>query len=49
MDFGGAMDYFSMLSTRWFFTACSLIGFGWYVLLLMQKGKKCQTTEMEQR
>jgi hypothetical protein len=47
MEVAGAMGYFSMLSISWFFAACSLIGFGWYVLLVMQKGKKRHSTKME--
>jgi hypothetical protein len=47
MEVAGAMCYFSMLSISLFFTACSLIGFGWYVLLFMQKGKKHHSMKME--
>jgi uncharacterized secreted protein with C-terminal beta-propeller domain len=47
MEVSGAMGYFSMLSMQWFFAACSLIGFGWCVLLFMQKGKKRQTKKMD--
>jgi hypothetical protein len=46
MEVAGAISYFNMQSISWFFAACSLIGFEWYVLLFMQKGKKRQTTRM---
>jgi hypothetical protein len=47
MEVPGAMGYFSKLSISWFFAACSLIGFGRYVLLFMQKGKKGHSTKIE--
>jgi hypothetical protein len=46
MEVAGAINYFSMLNTSWSFADCSLIGFGWYVLLYMEKGKKRQATRM---
>jgi hypothetical protein len=48
MEVARAIDYFSKLSMSWFFAACSLITFRWYVLLIMQEGKTHQITKMEQ-
>jgi uncharacterized protein HemX len=48
MEVAGAIGYFRKLSVLLFFAACSLIGFGWYVVLFMQVRKKHRTTKMEQ-
>jgi hypothetical protein len=47
MGVAGAMGYFSIVSILWVFAACSLVGLGWCVLLLMQKGNKRHSTKME--
>ncbi|XP_023715714.1 uncharacterized protein PFB0145c isoform X3 [Cryptotermes secundus] len=39
MGFAGVIGYYRMLYISWFFAACSLTCFGWYVLLIMEKGK----------
>jgi hypothetical protein len=39
MEVAGAIVYSRMIYISWFFAACSLTCFGWYVLLFMQEVK----------
>jgi hypothetical protein len=39
MEVAGAIGYSRILFFSWFFTACSLTCFGWYVLLFLQEDK----------
>jgi hypothetical protein len=39
MGAAGLVAYSRMLYISWFFAACSLTCFGWYVILIMQEGQ----------